>query len=259
MLLPYIAIVLALAFILLMLVFRSIWVPLIAALGFGLSVAATFGVTVAIWQEGWGGIISDPQPVISFLPIMLIGIVFGLAMDYQVFLVTRMREGWVHGKTAHNAVANGFKHGARVVTAAALIMISVFAAFMTIDEQFIKVMGFALAIAVLFDAFVVRMTIIPAVMFLLGERAWGLPRWLDRILPTVDVEGSALETAEGSAQRGTDPGTGGDADGGADREAALVGGRHSSDTVADQSPGAGRHESRGESDGGGGPGTRTDG
>ncbi|WP_241727234.1 MMPL family transporter, partial [Dietzia sp. SLG310A2-38A2] len=227
-LLPYIAIVLALAFILLMLVFRSIWVPLIAALGFGLSVAATFGVTVAIWQEGWGGIISDPQPVISFLPIMLIGIVFGLAMDYQVFLVTRMREGWVHGKTAHNAVANGFKHGARVVTAAALIMISVFAAFMTIDEQFIKVMGFALAIAVLFDAFVVRMTIIPAVMFLLGERAWGLPRWLDRLLPTVDVEGSALETAEGSAQSGPEAGTDADDAGrGADRDPALVGGRHS--------------------------------
>lgn len=195
-LLPYVGIVLALAFVLLMLVFRSIWVPLIAALGFGLSVAATFGITVAIWQEGWLGIISDPQPVISFLPIMLIGIVFGLAMDYQVFLVSRMREGWVHGKTAHNAVANGFKHGARVVTAAALIMISVFAAFMLIDEQFIKVMGFALAVAVLFDAFIVRMTIIPAVMFLLGERAWGLPRWLDKILPTVDVEGSALETGQ---------------------------------------------------------------
>ncbi|OAV77396.1 MMPL family transporter [Dietzia sp. 111N12-1] len=195
-LLPYVGIVLALAFVLLVLVFRSIWVPLIAALGFGLSVAATFGITVAIWQEGWLGIISDPQPVISFLPIMLIGIVFGLAMDYQVFLVSRMREGWVHGKTAHNAVANGFKHGARVVTAAALIMISVFAAFMLIDEQFIKVMGFALAVAVLFDAFVVRMTIIPAVMFLLGERAWGLPRWLDKILPTVDVEGSALETGQ---------------------------------------------------------------
>ena len=202
MLLPYIGIVLALAFILLMLVFRSIWVPLIAALGFGLSVAATFGLTVALWQEGWGGIISDPQPIISFLPIILIGIVFGLAMDYQVFLVTRMREGWVHGKTAQNAVANGFKHGARVVTAAALIMTSVFAAFMTIDEQFIKVMGFALAVAVLFDAFVVRMTIIPAVMFLLGERAWKIPRWLDRILPSVDVEGSALEDVGADGPRG---------------------------------------------------------
>ncbi|WP_194862030.1 MMPL family transporter [Dietzia sp. SYD-A1] len=256
-LIPYIAIVLALAFILLMLVFRSIWVPLIAALGFSLSVAATFGITVAIWQEGWLGIISDPQPVISFLPIMLIGIVFGLAMDYQVFLVTRMREGWVHGKTAHNAVSNGFKHGARVVTAAALIMISVFAAFMTIDEQFIKVMGFALAIAVLFDAFVVRMTIIPAVMFLLGERAWGLPRWLDRILPAVDVEGSALEAEQGSARETAgEPGSGDDDRAGT--EAAVAAGRHSAETVVDQSPGPGRHELPGDA-AGGDAGTRSDG
>ena len=249
-LLPYIGIVLALAFILLMLVFRSIWVPLIAALGFGLSVAATFGLTVAIWQEGWLGIISDPQPIISFLPIILIGLVFGLAMDYQVFLVSRMREGWVHGKTAQNAVANGFKHGARVVTAAALIMISVFAAFMLIDEQFIKVMGFALAIAVLFDAFVVRMTIIPAVMFLLGERAWQIPRWLDRILPSVDVEGSALESVEPDSSRPDEEGETGS-------EPALVGGRHSADRVADQSAGAGAHE-RDDRTGGGDAGTRTD-
>lgn len=230
-LLPYVGIVLALAFLLLMLVFRSIWVPLIAALGFGLSVAATFGLTVAIWQEGWLGIISDPQPVISFLPIMLIGIVFGLAMDYQVFLVTRMREGWVHGKTAHNAVSNGFKHGARVVTAAALIMMSVFAAFMTIDEQFIKVMGFALAIAVFFDAFIVRMTIIPAVMFLLGENAWKIPRWLDRILPTIDIEGTALEQSDEHTTSDQD-----------DIQEVVSAGRHSSMTVAEQSPGAGKHD-----------------
>lgn len=192
-LLPYVGIVILLAFLLLMVVFRSIWVPLVAALGFGLSVAATFGVTVALWQLGWGGIINDPQPIISFLPIMLIGIVFGLAMDYQVFLVTRMREGWAHGKTPGNAVSNGYKHGARVVTAAALIMISVFSAFMLLDEPFIKVMGFALAAAVLIDAFIVRMTLIPAIMYLLDERAWKLPKWLDRILPKVDVEGESLQ------------------------------------------------------------------
>jgi putative drug exporter of the RND superfamily len=191
-LIPYIGIVLVLAFLVLLLVFRSIWVPLIAALGFGLSVAATFGVTVAIFQEGWLGLVSDPQPLLSFLPIILIGLVFGLAMDYQVFLVTRMREGWAHGKTAGNATANGFKHGARVVTAAALIMISVFAAFMMQDMAFIKTMGFALAAAVFFDAFIVRMLIIPATMFLLDERAWWLPRWLDRILPKVDVEGEGI-------------------------------------------------------------------
>lgn len=198
-LLPYIGIVLVLAFLLLMLVFRSIWVPLVAAFGFALSVAATFGVTVALWQEGALGIIDDPQPLISFLPIMLIGIIFGLAMDYQVFLVTRMREGWAHGKTAANATANGFKHGARVVTAAALIMISVFAAFILMDEPFIKVMGFALAAAVLFDAFIVRMTFIPAMMFLLGERAWKIPGWLDKILPSVDVEGENLNKQFGNA------------------------------------------------------------
>ncbi len=175
-LLPYIAIVLGLAFIVLLLVFRSIWVPLIAAAGFGLSMAATFGVTVAIFQEGMFGIIDDPQPLLSFLPIILIGLTFGLAMDYQVFLVTRMREGFVHGKTAGNATSNGFKHGARTVTAAALIMISVFAAFMLIDLPFIKTMGFALAVGVFMDAFVVRMMIIPATMFLLDKKAWSIPK-----------------------------------------------------------------------------------
>ena len=194
-LVPYVAIIMVLAFLLLMVVFRSLWVPLLAALGFGLSVAATIGLTVALWQEGWLGIVSDPQPLISFLPIMLIGIVFGLAMDYQVFLVTRMREGWVHGKTAGNATSNGFKHGARVVTAAALIMISVFAAFMLMDEPFIKVMGFALALAVFLDAFIVRMTIIPATMFLFDERAWKIPAWLDKVLPKADIEGESLTSA----------------------------------------------------------------
>ena len=201
-LLPYIAIVLVLAFLLLMVVFRSLWVPLIAALGFALSVAATFGLTVALWQMGFAGIISDPQPIISFLPIMLIGIVFGLAMDYQVFLVTRMREGWAHGKTAGNAVSNGFKHGARVVTAAALIMMSVFAAFILMDEPFIKVMGFSLATAVFFDAFIIRMTFIPAVMFLLGERAWKMPKFLDKLIPSVDVEGEKLQSMDPEAKDG---------------------------------------------------------
>ncbi|OFT60580.1 multidrug RND transporter [Corynebacterium sp. HMSC05D08] len=200
-LLPYIAIVLGLAFIVLLLVFRSIWVPLIAAAGFGLSMAATFGVTVAIFQEGMFGIIDDPQPLLSFLPIMLIGLTFGLAMDYQVFLVTRMREGFVHGKTAGNATSNGFKHGARTVTAAALIMISVFAAFMLIDLPFIKTMGFALAVGVFMDAFVVCMMIIPATMFLLDKKAWSIPKWLDRILPNMDIEGEALSAQHEELQR----------------------------------------------------------
>ncbi|MFS0291549.1 MMPL family transporter [Corynebacterium striatum] len=200
-LLPYIAIVLGLAFIVLLLVFRSIWVPLIAAAGFGLSMAATFGVTVTIFQEGMFGIIDDPQPLLSFLPIMLIGLTFGLAMDYQVFLVTRMREGFVHGKTAGNATSNGFKHGARTVTAAALIMLSVFAAFMLIDLPFIKTMGFALAVGVFMDAFVVRMMIIPATMFLLDKKAWSIPKCLDRILPNMDIEGEALSAQHEELQR----------------------------------------------------------
>src|SRR5699024_9650115 len=128
----------------------------------------------------------------SFLPILMIGIVFGLAMDYQVFLVTRMRESYVHGDTASGAVVDGFRFGARVVAAAAAIMISVFSAFMLQPDNLIKSMGFALACAVLLDAFVVRMVLIPALMFLLGDRAWRMPRWLDQLLPNVDVEGEAL-------------------------------------------------------------------
>ena len=197
-LVPYLALVVGLAFLVLMLVFRSLLVPLTATLGFLLSIAATFGATVAVFQEGWFGLISDPGPIISFLPIFLIGIVFGLAMDYQVFLVTRMREEYIHGPRgrdgAKSAVVVGFQHGARVVTSAAIIMISVFAAFMLSPETVAKAMGFAMAAAVLFDAFVVRMVVIPAVMSLLGESAWYLPRWIDRILPDVDVEGERLKS-----------------------------------------------------------------
>ncbi|CAN5816282.1 MMPL family transporter [soil metagenome] len=197
-LVPYLALVVGLAFLVLMLVFRSLLVPLTATLGFLLSIAATFGATVAVFQEGWFGLISDPGPIISFLPIFLIGIVFGLAMDYQVFLVTRMREEYIHGtrdrEGAKSAVIVGFQHGARVVTSAAVIMISVFAAFMLSPETVAKAMGFAMAAAVLFDAFIVRMVVIPAVMSLLGESAWYLPRWIDKILPDVDVEGEQLKS-----------------------------------------------------------------
>jgi RND superfamily putative drug exporter len=128
----------------------------------------------------------------SLLPVLLVGILFGLAMDYQVFLVTRMREDYVHGAGAQPAVITGFRHGARVVTAAAIIMISVFSGFVLTDEVLIKSIGFALAFGVLVDAFVVRMTIVPAVMSLLDRAAWWLPRWLDRILPKVDIEGETL-------------------------------------------------------------------
>jgi putative drug exporter of the RND superfamily len=196
-LLPYLAVIVGMAFLLLMLVFRSILVPLTATLGFLLSIGATFGATVAIFQEGWFGLIKDPGPIISFLPVFLIGVVFGLAMDYQVFLVTRMREEYVHGprtlEGARDAVIVGFQHGGRVVTSAAVIMISVFAAFMLSPETVAKSMGFALAAAVLFDAFIVRMVVIPAVMAMLGDKAWYLPRWIDRLLPNVDIEGEGLK------------------------------------------------------------------
>jgi RND superfamily putative drug exporter len=187
----YLAIVIGLAFVLLMIVFRSILVPLTATLGFLLSVLATLGATVAVFQQGAFGLL-EGQPIVSFMPIFLIGVVFGLAMDYQVFLVTRIREAHVHGASPRDAVVDGFRNSARVVAAAAVIMTSVFAAFMLQDQAIIKSMGFALAVAVVFDAFVVRMTLIPALMYLMGEKAWWLPRWLDRLLPDVDVEGEQL-------------------------------------------------------------------
>ena len=164
-LLPYLALVVGLAFLLLMLVFRSLLVPLKATLGFLLTVAATFGAVVAVFQWGWlaglFGIEGQTGPVISMLPIFLVGVVFGLAMDYQIFLVTRMREEHVHGAEPRAAVVDGFAHGARVVTAAAVIMIAVFSGFILSSQTLIREMGFGLALAVAIDAFVVRMTIVP--------------------------------------------------------------------------------------------------
>ncbi|MGW6718730.1 MMPL family transporter [Streptomyces sp. NPDC054995] len=195
-LLPYLALVVGLAFLLLMLVFRSILVPLKAALGFLLSVVAALGAVVAVFQWGWLGSlfgVEQTGPIMSMMPIFMVGVVFGLAMDYEVFLVTRMREAYVHGESPGQAIVTGFKHGARVVTAAAVIMMAVFSGFIGSAEQMVKMIGFSLAVAVLFDAFVVRMAIVPAVLALLGKKAWWLPRWLDRVLPNVDVEGEKLQ------------------------------------------------------------------
>ncbi|MEU4263319.1 MMPL family transporter [Streptomyces argenteolus] len=194
-LLPYLALVVGLAFLLLMVVFRSLLVPLKAALGFLLSVVAALGAVVAVFQWGWLASlfgVEQTGPIMSMMPIFMVGVVFGLAMDYEVFLVTRMREAYVHGETPGQAIVTGFRHGARVVTAAAVIMMAVFAGFIGSSESMIKMIGFSLAIAVFFDAFVVRMAIVPAVLALLGKRAWWLPRWLDRALPNVDVEGEGL-------------------------------------------------------------------
>ncbi|MFH9015711.1 MMPL family transporter [Streptomyces sp. NPDC017943] len=195
-LLPYLGLVVGLAFLLLLLVFRSVLVPLKAALGFLLSVSAALGALVAVFQLGWAsGFFGVEQtgPILTTLPIFMIGVVFGLAMDYEVFLVTRMREAYVHGASAETAVVTGFRHSGRVVVAAAIIMISVFSGFIFEAEDLVAMMGFGLAAAVLFDAFVVRMVIVPAVHSLLGNAAWWLPRWLDRLLPDVDVEGEKLQ------------------------------------------------------------------
>ncbi|MDN3262806.1 MMPL family transporter [Streptomyces sp. CSDS2] len=201
-LIPYLALVVGLAFVLLIAVFRSLLVPLKAALGFLLSVLAGLGAVVAVFQWGWLGSVfgvTEPGPVVSIMPIFMVGVVFGLAMDYEVFLVTRMREAYVRGQSPKECVVSGFEHSARVVTAAAVIMASVFAAFLGSEEQILKTIGFGLAAAVFFDAFVVRMTLVPAVLALLGRRAWSLPRWLDRLVPDLDVEGERLE----GSRRGT--------------------------------------------------------
>lgn len=199
---PYLAIVVGLSLVLLLLVFRSIVVPLLATGGFLLSLAAAFGAVVAVYQWGWLGNVFDvanPGAVLSFLPIILIGVLFGLAMDYQVFIASGMREAYMHGSSAKEAVRVGFRHAAAVVTAAAIIMVSVFAGFIFSHLTMVRPLGFAMAFGVLLDAFVVRMTIVPAAMYLLGEKSWWLPRWLDRILPDVDVEGAQLARPEEAA------------------------------------------------------------
>ena len=196
----YLAVVIGLSLILLLLVFRSIWVPLLATAGFLLSIVAAFGAVVAVYQLGHLSFIfgvNEPGPVLSFLPILLIGILFGLAMDYQLFLVSSMREMYVHGKSAREAVVSGFNLSARVVTAAAIIMISVFAGFIGAHLTMVRPIGLGLAVGVLVDAFLVRMTLTPAVLSLLGEKAWWIPRWLERVLPNVDVEGVRLEQSLG--------------------------------------------------------------
>ncbi|MEU0782804.1 MMPL family transporter [Streptomyces sp. NPDC006173] len=206
-LIPYLALVVGLAFLLLIVVFRSILVPLKAALGFLLSVMAALGAVVAVFQWGWlAGLlgVEETGPIMSMMPIFMVGVVFGLAMDYEVFLVTRMREAYVHGEKPGQAIVTGFRHGARVVTAAAVIMIAVFSGFIGSSESMIKMIGFGLAIAVFFDAFVVRMAIVPAVLALLGKRAWWLPKWLDRALPNVDVEGEGLRALEEKRRDGDD-------------------------------------------------------
>jgi RND superfamily putative drug exporter len=205
-LVPFGLFVVGLSLILLMIVFRSVWVPLKAALGYLLSVGASFGIVAAVFEWGWFADalhVARTGPVISFMPIVLMGVLFGLAMDYEVFLVSRMREDYVHARrrggdrsarqVAVDAVHSGFTASARVVTAAAVIMFAVFAAFVPEGDSNLKPIALGLAAGIAIDAFLVRMTLVPAVMALLGDHAWWMPRWLDRLLPHFDIEGEAVE------------------------------------------------------------------
>ncbi|WP_341975852.1 MMPL family transporter [Microbacterium sp. LWO13-1.2] len=205
-LLPFGIFVIGLSLILLTIVFRSLWVPLTAAFGYLLSIVAAFGVVAAVFEWGWFADalhVAKVGPIISFMPIVLMGVLFGLAMDYQVFLVSRMREDYVHDplskdpetrrEAALRAVRTGFTGSAKVVTAAGLIMFAVFVAFVPEGDSSLKPIALGLAAGIAIDAFLVRMTLIPALMAILGERAWQIPAWLERILPSVDIEGEAVE------------------------------------------------------------------
>ena len=185
----YLAVVVGLSLILLIVAFRSILVPLKATIGFLLSVLAMFGSMVAVFQWGWFGIADATGPLVSFIPIIAIGILFGLAMDYEFFLVSSMHEAYTETKNAKEAVLKGFGVGSKVVTAAGVIMVSVFAGFIFNHDATIQAIGFGLAVGILVDAFIVRMTIVPAIMTIIGKAAWWIPKWLDKRLPHVSIEG----------------------------------------------------------------------
>nr|WP_237508821.1 MMPL family transporter [Streptomyces sp. SID8382] len=191
----YVATVLGLSPIVLLLVFRSVVIPVMATLGFLLSIAATFGVTTAVFQWGWGQFLfglDATAPVVSLLPIIVTGVLYGLAMDYQMFLVTSMREARIHGAGPRDATVTGFAQASAVVVAAATIMVSVFAGFIFNAQPMIKQAGFALAVGILIDAFIIRLTFIPATMALTRDKAWWIPAWLNHLLPDLDVEGDKL-------------------------------------------------------------------
>jgi RND superfamily putative drug exporter len=174
-------------------VFRSILVPLKAALMNLLSIAAAYGVLVAVFQRGWGNELiglHNTMPINPFLPLMMFAILFGLSMDYEVFLLSRIREEYVATGDNHTAVVRGLSSTARVITSAALVMISVFGAFVLSDDPNGKLFGVGLAVAVFLDATLIRMVLVPATMSLVGRANWWLPGWLDRILPHLDLEGA---------------------------------------------------------------------
>lgn len=193
----YVVVVVGLALVLLIAVFRSVLVPVKAAIGFLLSIGASLGLVVAVFQDGHlSGLfdVASTGPIVSFLPVLLIGILFGLAMDYEVFLISRVREGVVRGGDPVRSIVTGYRQSGRVVVAAAVIMISVFGSYILDPDPVVKAIGLALAFGVLVDAFVVRMTLVPAVMALLGRHAWWLPARLERAMPDLDIEGEGLRT-----------------------------------------------------------------
>jgi RND superfamily putative drug exporter len=189
--------VLALSFLLLMAVFRSLLVPLKAVIMNLLSIGASYGIVVALFQWGWFGDITglSAAPIEPWAPMMLFAIVFGLSMDYEVFLLSRVREEWLRTGDSHTSVADGLAATAKVITAAAAIMVVVFGAFIFESDRTTKLMGTGLGLAILLDATIVRMLLVPATMELLGDRNWWLPKWLDRLLPDISVEGSSLDVA----------------------------------------------------------------
>jgi putative drug exporter of the RND superfamily len=203
----FFGVVLTLSFVLLMIAFRSLLVPLKAVIMNLLSIGAAYGVAVAVFQWGWGGDLWGiaPAPIEPFVPMMLFAIVFGLSMDYEVFLLSRIREEWLRTGNSRESVADGLAATARVITAAAAIMVVVFGAFLLENDRIIKLFGVGLATAVLLDATIVRMLLVPATMELLGDRNWWLPRWLDKLLPNVDVEGAVDDEDLGLVAREEEP------------------------------------------------------
>jgi putative drug exporter of the RND superfamily len=203
----FFGVVLGLSFVLLLLVFRSLLVPVKAVVMNVLAMAATYGVVVVVFQWGWGGPLLgiEGAPIEPFIPMILFAIVFGLSMDYEVFLLSRMREEYARSSDAVGSVADGLAATARVITAAAAIMIVVFGSFMFEDNRVLKMFGLGLAVAVLLDATLIRMLLVPATMELLGDRNWWMPRWLDRLLPRLDVDGSRRHRDVPPPGRGEEP------------------------------------------------------
>ena len=206
----YIGLVILGAFLLLMMVFRSIFVPLSAAVMNLLSIGAAYGFVVAVFQWGWGRQLIGLQetvPIVAFVPVMMFAILFGLSMDYEVFLLSRIRESFLRTGDSHGSVVNGLASTARVITSAALIMIAVFLSFVTNPSPTVKMIGLGMAVAVFVDATVVRMMLVPATMELLGERNWWIPHWLDRILPRINVDrpAPAADAADAGGPDEPDP------------------------------------------------------